>query len=220
MLRTRLAPGFALTAGALLLLQASSANAAENEYWDGGFGEKAERRSDVVLGFSTGLLLGTALAYPSEVEKIDVPEYGVDTGIGAGYGYSLWLGGALKDWFVFGVGGVGHSLSGDDGRASGAGAFFHVETYPLYGLGGGLRDLAIYGDFGAGSVSVDSDSDTKEDGEGGFGTFVGIGSAYELLRVGSFAFAPNASYLHAFSQTSSAHFVQLGLRAVFYGGPG
>ncbi len=199
-------------------LWASDANAAENLYWDGGYGEKAQRRSDVVLGASLGALMGTSLAYPNEVDKIDVPAYEVETGFGAGYSYAFWLGGALKDWFVFGVGGMGLNLGGESATASGGGAFLHVEAYPLFGLGGGYRDLAFYMDFGAGSL--DLDSDRKEDASGGFVSILGAGGAYELWRLGSFAFGPNANYSHVWSQTSSSHFVTLGLRAVFYGGPG
>ena len=199
-------------------LWAAPASAAENLYWDGGFGQKAERRSDVVLGASTGLLLGMSHAYPNEVEKIDDPFYEVDTGFGAGYNYGFWIGGALKDWFVFGLGGMGLSLGGSDANASGGGALLHVETFPLYGLGGGYRDLAIYADFGAGSL--DLDSDIKEDASGGFISIVGLGGAYELWRLGSFAIGPNANYQYMWSTTSSSHFATLGFRAVFYGGPG
>jgi hypothetical protein len=170
-----------------------------------------------VIGAATGLLLGSALAYPNEVEKIDDPAYEANTGVGVGYSYGVWLGGALKDWFVFGIGGMGLSAGGADGKVSGGGAFFHVEAYPFYGMGGGYRDLAIYLDFGAGSLDVDSD--TREAGSGGFTSIAGLGAAYELWRLGSFAIGPNANYQHHFSTTSSSHFATLGMRAVFYGGP-
>jgi hypothetical protein len=210
--------GLSLPVMAVAWLFTAPARAEENQYWDGGFRDKAERRSDVVLGAATGLLLGSSVAYPNEVDKIDDPDFAAKTGLGVGYSYGLWLGGALKDWFVFGVGGMGVSLNGADASASGGGLFFHVEVFPLYSLGGSLRDLAFYGDFGAGSVSVDHD--TREDGDGGFTSILGLGSAYELWRLGSFALGPNVSYSHQWSQTSSSHFATLGLRAVFYGGPG
>jgi hypothetical protein len=199
---------------------APSVQADENQYWDGDYGQKAERRSDVVLGASTGLVLGSAIAYPNEVEKIDDPDYEVSTGLGVGSNFAFWLGGALKDWFVFGVGGFGTNMTGSDVKASGGGAFFHVETYPFYPLGGHLRDLAIYADFGAGSLTLDNPDRDRDDGEAGFVSVLGAGAAYELFRVGHFAFAPNASYSHQWSQTGRADFTQFGLRAVFYGGPG
>jgi hypothetical protein len=209
-------------AASLLSVSVVSPNlwAEENQYWDGGFGERAERRSDVVLGVSTGLVLGSALAYPNEVDKIDDPDYEVSTGFGVGSSFAFWVGGALKDWFVFGVGGFGVNASGSDVKASGGGAFFQVETYPFYPLGGRLRDLAIYANFGAGGLTLDNPDPDGKDGEGGFVSVLGAGAAYELFRVGHFAFAPNVSYTHQWSQTGSAHFAQLGVRAVFYGGPG
>ncbi len=207
-----------LSLGLATIAVASPAHAAENDYWDGGFAQKAERRSDVVLGAAAGLMLGTAVGYPNEVGKIDDPNFASNTGFGVGSRYALWLGGALKDWFVFGVGGMGVNLGGGDATASGAAAFFHVETYPLYPLGGRLRDLAIYTDFGAGSLKVESEG--KEPGDAGLASLVGAGASYELFRLGHFALAPTASYLHVWSQTASAHFVDFGVRAVFYGGPG
>lgn len=199
---------------------APALRAEENQYWDGDYGEKAQRRSDVVLGASTGLVLGSAIAYPNEVEKIDDPDYEVSTGFGVGSNFAFWIGGALKDWFVFDVGGFGINMTGSDVKASGGGVFFQVETYPLYAMGGHLRDLAIYANFGAGSLTLDNPDPDGDDGEAGFVSVLGAGVAYELFRVGHFAFAPNASYSHQWSQTGSAHFTQFGLRAVFYGGPG
>ena len=100
-----------------------------------------------------------------------------------------------------------------------AGRLIEAEDRAHHGIGetGGYRDLAFYFDFGAGSLDVDRD--IREDGSGGFTSILGLGSAYELWRLGSFAFGPNANYSHQWSQTSSSHFATLGLRAVFYGGP-
>ena len=148
-LRTLLAASLGVFA---VLGVAPEAVAQENQYWDGGYGEKAEYRSDVVLGAATGVLLGNAFAYPNEVEKIDDPAYEVNTNFGVGSHFAFWLGGALKDWFVFGIGGFGNNLTGSDVKASGGGAFFHIETYPFFPMGGRLRDLAIYADFGAGGL--------------------------------------------------------------------
>jgi hypothetical protein len=80
------------------------AQATDNEAWDGGFGQKAERRSDIVLGVSGGLLLGAANGYPNEIDKVDEPAFESKTGFAVGNGLSFWLGGALADWFTFGLG--------------------------------------------------------------------------------------------------------------------
>ncbi len=189
----------------------------DNEAWDGGFDQKAERRSDIVLGASGGLLLGTASGFPNEIDKIDEPRFESRTGLGVGTGFSFWLGGALKDWFTFGFGLTLLGTSGSDGDMSGQAFIVKVEAFPLYEMGGALRDLAFFADFGAGGMGIEGKPDDSADG--GFTSVAGLGSAYELFRVGHFAFAPTAQYLYIHSQTVSAHSTIFGLRALFYGGP-
>jgi hypothetical protein len=211
----RFVPLFAL-AGVTSTLPAF-AQATDNEAWDGGYGVVAERRSDIVLGASAGLLLGTASGYPNELVKIDDPRYESSTGFAAGTGLSFWLGGALTDWFTFGVGATFLGGSGSDGKMSAQAFIVKVEAFPLYGMGGPLRDLAFFADFGAGGMSVEGEP--AEAAEGGFPSVVGLGSAYELFRLGHFAFAPTAEYMLINSQTVNSHSMIFGVRALFYGGP-
>jgi hypothetical protein len=190
----------------------------DNEAWDGGYDVVAERRSDLVLGVSGGLLLGATSGYPNELAKIDDPAYESSTGFAAGTGFSFWLGGALADWFTVGVGATLLGGSGPNGRMNGVAGILKVEAYPLYEKGGPLRDLAFFADFGAGSMTVDGAPDDPADG--GFTSVAGLGSAYELLRLSRFAFAPTAEYLFIQSPTVTSHSAILGARVVFYGGPG
>jgi hypothetical protein len=189
----------------------------DNEAWDGGYGVVAERRSDIVLGASAGLLLGTASGYPNELAKLDDPRWESSTGFAAGTGLSFWLGGALTDWFTFGVGATFLGGSGSDGKMSGQAFIVKVEAFPLYGMGGPLRDLAFFADFGAGGMAIEGEP--EEPAEGGFTSVAGLGSAYELFRMGHFAFAPTAEYLLIRSQTVIAHSTIFGARVIFYGGP-
>lgn len=205
------------TAFCLLVTLPAFAQANDNEGWDGGFDQRAERRSDFVIGASPVLSLGTASGYPNEVDKIDQPAYEATTGFGAGGGFSLWIGGALTDWFTFGVGPTFFGTSGGKGSASGGGVTFRVEAFPLYRLGGPLRDLAFFATFGAGGLTVKGKD--GERGEGGFTSMAGLGSAYELIRAGHFAFAPTAQYQIVRSETITGHQALIGVRAVFYGGP-
>jgi len=214
-LHRRFLPLLAL-AGVLRTLPAY-AQPTDNEAWDGGFDKKAERRSDVVLGASGGLLIGTASGYPNEIDKIDEPRYESKTGFAVGNGLSFWLGGALADWFTFGVGMTLLSGSGADGKMSGQAFIVKIETFPLYGMGGGLRDLAFFADFGAGGMTIDGAP--AEEGEGGFTSVAGLGSAYELFRFGHFSLAPTVEYLLVSSQTVTAHSTIFGARVLFYGGP-
>jgi hypothetical protein len=193
------------------------AQSTDNEAWDGGFDQKAERRSDLVLGASAGLLLGTGSGYPNEIDKIDEPRYESTTGFAAGTGFSFWLGGALADWFTFGVGTTFLGGAGPSGSMNGFAFIVKVEAFPLYGQGGPLRDLAFFADFGAGALDIEGEPVDRA--EGGFTSVAGLGSAYELFRFGHFSFAPMAEYVLVRSPSVTAHSMIFGARAVFYGGP-
>jgi len=189
----------------------------DNESWDGGYKIKAERRSDFVFGASLGLVLGGASGHPNEIAKINDPAYEATTGLAIGPGGSMWIGGALRDWFTVGVGGTYFGMTGGSGTGSGGAFTIRVEAFPLYPWGGLLRDLAFFGVFGAGGYTVRADDGNR--GEGGFMSLVGLGSAFELLRLGPVALAPTAEYMLVRSQSATAHQVILGIRAVAYAGP-
>jgi hypothetical protein len=190
----------------------------DNESWDGGFAIKAERRSDFVLGFSTGLALGAASGYPNEIAKIDQAAYRATTDFALGPGGALWIGGALRDWFTVGVGGLYLGVNGASGKSSGGAFILRVEAFPLYPLAGPLRDLALFATFGAGGFVVKGEGGRR--GEGGFTSVAGFGMGYELFRLGPLALGPSAEYLLMHSQSGTAHTGIVGLRAVLYAGPG
>ncbi len=198
-----------------LSLSAGVAGAAEDT-WDGGYSIKATRRS----GFAASLQLGYGAArlvgYPNESSKIDNSAFKSTTGTALSSTYTLWLGGALRDWFVFGLGlsGIGASK----GKIKGGGAAFiaHVETFPLWSLGGKLRDLSAYGNFGAGGLTLEGG---REDADGGFMSVVGGGVSYELFRTGYFAFGPFVEGTYMFSRSAEAGGMYAGIRSTFYGGP-
>lgn len=208
----------AVTAAVVLAAEPALAQPTDNEAWDGGFDQKAERRSDFVFGLSTGLVLGSASGYPNELAKIDDPAYEARTGLALGPGGAAWIGGALTDWFTFGIGGMLLNGEGSQGKASGGAFIFRVEAFPLYAYGGSLRDLAFFATFGAGGFEIEGEAGKK--GEGGVVSVAGVGSAFELFRFGAFAFAPTAEYVLLGSQTTTAHQSILGARMVIYGGPG
>jgi hypothetical protein len=196
---------------------AAHAEQKSQDTWDGGFGKKKnERRSDFVVGLAPSLVLMSANGYPNEVAKIDNPAYHAKSGFAAGPGFEAWIGGALTDWFTFGIGGLYLSASGSDSKATGGAFLIRLETFPFYKLG--LKDLAVYANFGAGGLSLDG-----QDGKhaaGGFASIGGGGLAYEVVRLGHFAIAPTAEYLLIASETLTSNQALIGARVVFYGGPG
>jgi hypothetical protein len=202
----------------LVALAVSTGAAAEtaNADWDGGYDQKAERRSDLVISSFGGLALGSGLGYPNEIDKIDEAEFESDTGLGFGSGGGLWIGIAFNDYLTFGIGTVGFGLKGGDLEASGGGLIFHVESFPLFGAGKGFQDLGLFADFGAGGASV-MGADTPADG--GLMSIIGAGAFYEPLRLWRFAFGPGVSYTRMWSPSLTFEGVLVGGRVSFYGGP-
>jgi hypothetical protein len=191
------------------------ASAAE-ETWDGGYDLKAERRSGFVASLGLGLGLGSARGYPNEVSKIDDPAFETSTGTAFSRTESLWIGGALRDWFIFGLGFTGLVANAGGHEALGSAFILHVEAFPLFNLGGKWRDLSFYSDFGAGGLTI---SGGPEKADAGFMSYVAAGSSYELFRFGHFALGPVLAGTYAYSQSAKMGGGYLGLRGTFYGGP-
>lgn len=189
---------------------------AESSYDPG----KAERRSDVAIGLLVGGTAGAVSGYPNELTKIDDPKYEANTGFGGGTAGGLWLGGALRDWFVFGVGLAVGGVSGNGYKSSGTAFVFHLEGYPLFSQGGAWKDVGLIGEFGAGSRTITQGATTTV-AEGGLLSIATFGAVYEGIHLGSHvSLGPLIQVTYQASQSLSATFGTLGLRASFYGGPG
>lgn len=202
-----------------LLAAASPARAdvgdAESNYNPG----RAARRSDFVAAASFGGVVGAASGYPNELTKLNDPRYEADTGFAAGAGGSVFIGGALRDWLVFGIGVSSSTMGGNGLRSTGTAFVFHVEGYPLFAYGGPFQDLGVFGEFGAGGRSIHRDGATAA--EGGFLSVVSVGAVYEALRLGTHLSAgPILQLSHQWSQSLTADVLVGGLRLAFYGGPG
>jgi len=175
-----------------------------------------ERRGGFVLGLAPAYGLGQASGYPNEADKVNRKEFQANTEFGsAGYN-SVWLGGALRDWFTVGLGASFGGVKGNHLSANGTSFVVRVEAFPLYARGGTWRDLGLESEFGAGFMKVKNEAgDTVADG--GSLSLVGLGAFYEPWRFWQFRIGPSLQYSQMFSQTLTAHFVSLGLRASLYG---
>jgi hypothetical protein len=127
--------------------------------WDGDYDVVATRRSDFTIGGTLGLLAGSAYGYPNEVDAIDDPAYVADTGVGLGTSFDVWLGGALRDWFTFGVGITGCGFEGAGKQLGGGGFVFRLEAFPFFAEGGKLEDVALFASLGLGSAVIEDDGD-------------------------------------------------------------
>jgi hypothetical protein len=196
---------------------AAHAQRKDTGHWDGGYDKTAKRRSDVTLGASAGYGLGGGLGYPNKIGQIDNPTYETTTGIGTGGGATFWLGGALRDWFTFALGGTFSSINSSNSKLSGGGFVFRLEAFPLFSQGAGWQDLGFSGNFGIGTATIKEGGQEKADG--GSISIVGLGAFHETWRPGHFTLGPMVEYTHTFSQTLSSHAVLAGLRIAFYSGP-
>lgn len=209
---------FSTGAVALGFFLARPAAADTGEYQSSYDPGRAARRSDFALGLLFGGVVGQASGYPNDPAMIDVPRYQTDTGFGAGTGGGLWIGGALRDWFVFGVGLQRLALSASGYQATGTAFILHVEGYPLFARGGVFRDLGLIGEFGAGGQQIKKGPVVLADG--GAMSLVQVGVVYEALRLGNhFNVGPLVALTHQFSAPLVETAGIVGVRLTYYGGP-
>lgn len=202
----------------LFLLTARLGLAAEKDsQWDGGYDLKATRRSGFVIGLASNVMIGAATGYPNQLAQLDVPAYRQSTGAAAGASGDIWIGGALTDWFTFGLGASGVALNGNDRKASGGAFTFRVEGYPLFYQGGTLRDVALFGHFGAGGIKIQGGN--KEAADGGFMSLASGGVAWEPIKLWQIRMGPSLGYLHMWSESLTLNAAVIEWRATFYGGP-
>lgn len=204
-----------------MLASALSPNVCRADVEDQGVGYnpgKALRRSDFAMGLGIGAALGAASGYPNELSKLNDPRYEANTGFAVGPGGSVWLGGALRDWLVLGLGVHTSSLAGSGLTSSGTAFVFHLEGYPAFSLGGPFRDLGLFTEFGAGGRTIKKDSGVVADG--GLLSLVSIGAVYEFLRLGShLSSGPTLQLKHEWSESLSTTSLLAGFRIAYYGGP-
>jgi hypothetical protein len=151
--------------------------------------EAPVRRSGFTVGVAGGVILGSAAGFPNDVKKIGLERYYTETGLGVGGGGMLWIGGALTDWLTFGVALGSADLTAGDNTVSNSTFMFHLETFPLFPLGGLWREVGVTLDTGVGtSITTDGSEDTLIDG--GAVSHIGGGVFYEGIRLWKVSMGP------------------------------
>jgi hypothetical protein len=179
----------------------------------------ATHRGGFTAGILAGLAFGTVHGYPNDFDKIDVPAYRSATS-GVGSSLALYLGGALTDWFTFGLGFGTSSYQGSELISRGTLFIFHLEAFPAFARGGRWRDAGLFADFGTGVATVKARAGGGDLATSGALSIVGIGAFFEPWRLaGHLAVGPYASWQYQQSDSMARHVGSIGLRAAFYGGP-
>ena len=210
-------PLLALAVPALLLLAKGAAADIENSGADY-VPSRATRRSDFAIGAGFAGTFATANGYPNDAAKIGVARYHASTGDAGGITNTRWLGGALRDWLVVGIGIAGTTMAGSETLSQGGSFIVHLEGFPLFDRGGAFRDLALVGDFGVGGRTIKRAS--AEVANGGSMSFVALGLLYEPLGFGKhFRWGPMVQFAEQFSDTMNCTMVIGGFQVSFYGGP-
>jgi hypothetical protein len=188
----------------------------EKGLWDA---KPATRRSGFTAGLMGGLSFGTVVGYPNDFSKWDQPAYRSATS-GIGNGGTIYLGGALTDWFTFGIGFESSTYGGSRNFTRGWAILFHTEAFPLFSLGGGYRDIGIFADVGTGMATIHRRSDEAEYSSSGSLSIGGLGVFWEPWRLaGHIALGPFLSGTFEASDSLTRVFGLAGFRAAFYGGP-
>lgn len=203
--------------GALIWALPKSALAQQEEAaWEK---EPALRRSGFMVGFLPVLSLGRASGYPLDLKKIGRERFYTESNIAVGGVGLVWLGGALSDWLTFGLGTNAGLLAPSDLSGGVYGVIFRTELFPLFGLGGKMRELGVGFDVGASVASFTPSAEPdKAVIDGGASSHIGFSVFYEGLRFWHFSAGPGVYADYTFSDTIRYGNVGLGFRTVLYSG--
>lgn len=172
------------------------------------------------MGMTMGFGPSQASGFENSVASISDPSNRVDTGLELGSSFSIWLGGAIRDWLSVGVGIASTTTLTGNPMGFNPALILHVEGFPLFMRGGTWQDLGIAIDGGLGTGTIvdrNQSGGQKPLAEGGSMSTVGATIFYEPLRFWHFSAGPSLSYTHAFSQSMNADRVILGFRLSLYG---
>jgi hypothetical protein len=184
--------------------------------WDSA---RATHRSGFVVGVAAGFGVMAFSGFPNDAREIGLQRYYTETGASLGTMSALWFGGALADWFTFGIGfstGSMPLLSAQ--KASSGGLIFHMEAYPLFALGGRYRDLGAMFDAGTGSALVTPKDSEKKLIDGGSASQIGAGAFYEGFKGWKIKHGPFVEGSYVWSDSVRRPAVFFGWRAALYTG--
>ena len=188
---------------------------AEPKTWEN---QKDTRRGGFTVGTMVGFGVASVVGFPNDAKKINRARYYTETGTRPGTTGGLWLGGALTDWFTFGVGfNSGMMFATGDNKVTTGGFIFHLEAFPLFSLGGRYRDLGVMVDAGIGVATVVSKAAPDQTRVGGSGcSIIGGGVFWEGVRFWKIHGGPFLAGNYYFADTVRRPGIFLGWRMALY----
>jgi hypothetical protein len=179
----------------------------------------AARRDGFTFGVAAGVGLASIAGYPNDATKIGLPAWHSATGVRPSTMLEGWIGGAITDWFTVGVGVKASLLLATGSTTARAfGGVAHIEAFPLFSLGGPLRDLGVLVDAGLGTATVTDGGGTKIV-DGASTSIFGGGFFYEGLRAWKTAHGPFVMADYVWSDTASRPAFFVGWRSELYARP-
>ncbi len=180
---------------------------------------KPARRGGFVVGLAAGFGVASIVGYPNDLQKEGYAGWYTATGARPSALGQLWFGGAFADWFTFGIGLTGSPLFGTGSdKARSFGGLFHIEAFPLYPLGGKLRDLGVMVDAGIGTATV-TDAMSNRVVDGSAAALIGGGLFYEAFRTWKVAQGPFLMGNYVWSDTALRPAIFAGWRVSLYTKP-
>lgn len=177
------------------------------------------RRGSFTLGADLGVGVASIVGYPNDAQKIGYAGYYTVTYARPSLLGEAWLGAAFTDWLTFTLGFTASPvLATGENTALSYGGIFHIEAFPLFALGGHLRDLGVRFDAGLGVAWVKDPSGFKLV-DSTLASIVGGGIFYEGLRAGKTAHGPFLMGNYLWSDTALRPAIFLGWRSAFYALP-
>ncbi|EYF06366.1 hypothetical protein [Chondromyces apiculatus] len=178
-----------------------------------------ERRYGFTAGIAGGVMLGSSAGYPNDALKIGYERYYTETGVGIGGGGSAWIGAALTDWLVFGLGGGLSGMIAGDASTSTYSFMFHTDVFPVYWLGGVWRDIGVNLDTGFALSSTTPSGEETTLIDGGGSSRIAFGAFYEGVRLWKLSMGPWAYIDYTWSSSVRQPGFYLGWRTALYTKP-
>jgi hypothetical protein len=177
------------------------------------------RRGSLAVGVMLGVGAASIVGYPNDVTKIGYASWYTVTGARPATLSQLWIGAAVTDWFTLGVGGS-YNLLLDTGSntAMSYGVVFRVEAFPLFPLGGQLRDLGVLFEAGPYLATVKDASGTAIV-DSALASLVGGGIFYEGIHTWKIAQGPYLVGDYLWSDTARRPAIFAGWRVSLYRRP-